>query len=111
MSILGVVARVMPAQLPIVVERLKSTPGVELGPNPGNGRLALVIESTAEHPAATIMGEIALWPEVMNTSLVYEYTFDDSANPAPALDYSAWRSSLKDFAQQQVASAKDQPPA
>ena len=48
------------------------------------------------------MAEIALWPQVLNTSLVYEYSGPDAPAPdAPMQAYADWRNSLSD---------RDQPP-
>jgi hypothetical protein len=64
-----------------------------------DGRSVLVIEDTPERAAAATMAEIALWPEVLNTSLVYEYSGEGSPAPNEAPnDYTAWRSSLRDLA-------------
>jgi periplasmic nitrate reductase NapD len=104
-SILGAVVRIKPEHLDAVAPRLAALPGVDLALNPGDGRLVAIIEDaqTADglwHAAASTLAAIALWPEVLNTSLVYEYSGPDA--PAPestdALDYRAWRGSLKDLA-------------
>lgn len=99
MSILGAVLRTHPAQLEPVLTRLKSLPGVDISLNPGDGRLVLVLEDTldaAGQPvsAAATLADMAMWPDVLSTSLVYEYSGPD----APAIaqrdmsDYSLWRS-------------------
>lgn len=104
MSILGAVVRVRPEHLATVVPRLSTLPGADLALNPGDGRLVLVLEDAQVddviHGAAATLAAIAMWPEVLNTSLVYEYSGPD----APPLgsgaveDYRAWRGSLKDWA-------------
>ena len=55
MSVLGVVVRVHPKNLADVRQRLAHTPGVDMGPDAGDGRLVAVIESTDQTPAAAIM--------------------------------------------------------
>lgn len=104
MSILGTVVRTHPTEVGVVADRLAALPGVDLALNPGDGRLVAVIEDaeTADGPvsaAATLAG-IALWPEVLSTSLVYEYSGPDAPAPegAAGTDYRAWRSSLADLA-------------
>ena len=105
MSILGIVIRVRPIELSTVRVRLAGTAGVDLGPDQGDGRLAAVIESTAAQPAATTMGEIAQWPEVINLSLVYEHSEPESALAPTSLDFRAWRGDVGDFARRQAQSS------
>lgn len=104
MSILGAVVRVRPEHLPVVAPRLAALPGVDLALNPGDGRMVVVIEdaqidSTAQAAASTLAA-IAVWPEVLSTSLVYEYSGPDAPPPegSSATDYRAWRGNLKDLA-------------
>lgn len=100
MSILGVVVRVRPRDLAEVVPRTSALPGVDLSLNPGDGRLVLVIEDAEvdgiAHGAAATLASIAQWPEVLNTSLVYEYSGPESpsAEPAKVGSYRDWRGSL-----------------
>jgi nitrate reductase NapAB chaperone NapD len=109
MSILGIVIRVRPVDLDVVRQRLARTPGVDLGPDAGDGRLIAVIESTADAPAAAIMGDVAGWPEVHNLSLVFEHGGDDVPAAADAaatttnFDFRAWRGHVGDFARRQQA--------
>ena len=87
------------------MQRLARTPGVDLGPDPQDGRLIAVIESTADDPAAATMAAIAGWPEVHNLSLVYEHS-DAEPGDAPAeaeFDFRAWRQSVGDFARGQTS--------
>lgn len=104
MSILGAVVRVRPENLADVAPRLDALPGVDLALNPGDGRMVVVIEDvqvgTSVHAAAATLAALALWPEVLSTSLVYEYSGPDAPAPeGPAgTDYRAWRGSLKDLA-------------
>ncbi|MDO5623647.1 MAG: chaperone NapD [Pseudomonadota bacterium] len=100
MSILGIVVRTLPPRLAALRERLAHTPGVDLGPDPGDGRLVAVIESTADEPAAAIMAAIARWPEVHNLSLVYEHSDADPDTPN-AFDFRAWRQNVGEFARSQ----------
>lgn len=97
MSVLGVIVRTRPADKAAVSARLSAIPGVDVAIDPGDGRLILVIECTAATPAAETLAAIAQWPQVLNTSLVYEHTEpgdgDDALGPA---GYSAWRASLRD---------------
>lgn len=116
MSILGAVVRLRPQHLGVVAGRLGAMPGVDLALNPGDGRLVLVIEDAqadgTTHAAAATLAAIALWPEVLNTSLVYEYSGPDAggAEPAGVGDYRDWRGSLKDFAAGQ-GTGKSRPPS
>lgn len=92
MSILGVIVRTQPARVQAVRARLQGRAGVEIAADPGDGRLILVIEDSEAGNAADALAEVALWPEVLNTSLVYEYSGPD----APAVsNYADWRDGLK----------------
>lgn len=94
MSILGVVARCRPSDLPPVAQRLAALEEVTLTQNPGDGRLVLVIEDSPSSTAAARLGDLSQWPEMLATSLVYEYSGEDS--PAPAAHSRAdWRQDLK----------------
>lgn len=100
MSILGLIVRARPADLPGIRRRLAALAQVDVAQSPdedhSDGRLVLVIEDSAERSAAATMGDIAVWPQVLNTSLVYEYSGPDSPAPGEAPnDYNAWRSSLR----------------
>ena len=99
MSILGVVIRVHSKHREVVLQRLAQTPGVDLGPDAGTGRLAAVIESTAQAPAAVTMSAIGAWPEVLNLSLVYEH--GDGETPCADFDFHAWRGHAGEFARRQ----------
>ena len=100
MSILGVIVRCRPQTAAAVGQRLRALPGVELAPRAGDqaddGRWVAVIEDHAGGAAAATLGAIALWPEVLSTSLVYEYSGPDSPPPeAEALrGFQDWRRSL-----------------
>ena len=95
MSILGVILRSRVGDVAAVSRRLAQMPGVDIAINPGDGRLILVIEDTPGRPAATSLAEFALWPLVLNTSLVYEYSGPDLPDQeAGVTGYAAWRESL-----------------
>ncbi len=102
MSILGVVVRVRPGHLDEVVRELSAAPGLDLALNPGDGRLVVVIEDTHDTPAAQTMASIALLPQVLNTSLVYEYSGPDVAHANspthPDTRYQSWRTSMSQMA-------------
>lgn len=97
MAILGAVVRTHPQHLTTVLDRLTSLPGVDISLNPGDGRLVLVMEDVEQadgvHSAAATLTDIAMWPNVLSTSLVYEYSGPD----APPLiaenisEFRAWR--------------------
>lgn len=82
MSILGAVVRVRPEQVERLLPRLGRLPGLEVAADARDGRLVLVIEDVesggALHEAATTLDGISRWPEVLNTSLVYEYSGPDA---------------------------------
>lgn len=96
MSILGVIVRSHPQAASGIEARLRQVPGVDVAERaaPGDGRIVIVIEDAAESSAAATLGAIALWPEVLNTSLVYEYSGPDSPAPDTVQDYRDWRGSL-----------------
>jgi nitrate reductase NapAB chaperone NapD len=96
MSILGVIVRSQPAALPGIEQRLRALPGVDVADTRAapDGRLVLVIEDSAEASAAATLGAIATWPEVLNTSLVYEYSGPDSPAPDAVESYRDWRQGL-----------------
>ncbi|HNW62083.1 MAG TPA: chaperone NapD [Piscinibacter sp.] len=104
MSILGAVVRIRPEHLEVVVPRLSTLHGADLALNPGDGRLVMVLEDAevdgVVHGAAATLASIALWPEVLNTSLVFEYSGPDAPpiGGGAVEDYRAWRGSLKDWA-------------
>lgn len=96
MSILGALVRLRPADLTTVVGRISALPGVDVALNPGDGRLILVLEDAEVdgklQGAGATLAAIAAFPEVLNTSLVYEYSGDES--PDTVTDYRDWRGSL-----------------
>lgn len=102
MSILGVIVRTRPEDLGATEQALRALPGTDLALPEGeaDGRLVVVIEDTAERTAAAVMAEIALWPQVLNTSLVYEYSGPDvpHTETAGVNAYTDWRASLAQMA-------------
>ena len=105
MSILGVVVRTRSTDMARVDAALRQIPGLAIAERevladaPDDGRLVVVIEDTPERAAAAVMAEIALWPLVLNTSLVYEYSGPDAPSTAtPVEQYADWRTSLSDLA-------------
>lgn len=105
MSVLGVVVRTLPAQRAELAARLAALPGCELGPDPGDGRLVIVLESLPGLPAAASMEDIAQWPQVQSLSLVYEHSdpAEDGGDAASNLDFRNWRSSVRDLMRQSAA--------
>lgn len=102
MSVLGVVLRTHPNNLDVLRQRLAHTPGVDLGPDNGDGRLIAVIESTDSTPAAVTMTDMARWNEVLNLSLVFEHAEPDAETPAADFDFRAWRGHVGEFARRQA---------
>jgi len=97
-TILGLIARARPADAASLRSWLGQFPGVDVALEPGDGRLILVIEDSARCPAAAAMAEIALHPQVVALSLVYEYSGAGSPAAQGGPDgFAAWRSSLKDL--------------
>ncbi len=96
MTILGVIVRSHPEVVARTEQRLRALPGVDVADNAAapDGRLVLVIEDSAESTAAATLGGIATWPEVLNTSLVYEYSGPDSPAPDDVEGFRDWRRSL-----------------
>ena len=112
MSILCAVVRARPLHLSALCERLGGMAGVEVALNPGDGRLVLVLEDApadsaapALASAAATLTQIARWPELLDTSLVYEYSGPDAPAPAAAAqgDYRSWRTSLDELARSTAA--------
>ena len=98
MSILGVVVRARPEHRELVSTQLARQPGLDLTVDAQDGRFVVVIEDTDTVPAAQTMAAIAQLPNVLNTSLVYEYSGPDvgqaSVTPDNDFHYQAWRGSL-----------------
>ncbi|MEO3693175.1 chaperone NapD [Roseateles paludis] len=92
MSVLGVVVRTHPQHLAAVLPRLNALPGLDLVANPGDGRLVLVLEDQPDRSAAACLGDLAQWPELWSTTLVYEYSGPDS--PSPHSEATDWRHEL-----------------
>jgi periplasmic nitrate reductase NapD len=101
MSILGVIVRTRLEDVARTEQQLRQLPGVDIAQRPDrpDGRLVIVIEDNADRAAAAVMAEIAVWPQVLNTSLVYEYSGPDSPPPGDGVQaYTDWRASLSDEA-------------
>lgn len=95
MPILGAIVRTTPPAVAAVRERLAARAGVDISLDLGDGRLILVIEDSAQAAAAASLAEIAGWPEVLNTSLVYEYCGPDAPGAqAEFTAYADWRDGL-----------------
>lgn len=97
MSILGVIVRPRPDAVQETEAQLRALPGVELAPraDAGDPRLVIVIEDVpGGSSAAATLGAIALWPQVLNTSLVYEYSGPESPAPEAPADFRSWRGAL-----------------
>lgn len=112
MSILGVIVRTRPEDLAAVEQALRGLPGTDVAERQGHadGRLVLVIEDSAERAASAVMAEIAMWPLVLNTSLVYEYSGPDAPSPdAGVQGYADWRASLADLAGRPTAPPPTEP--
>ncbi len=89
MTILGVILRTRPQNTDLIAERLRSSHGIDVTITPGDGRLIAVIEGA---DAASTMCDIAAWPDVLSTALVYEYSGPESpAADSNAIDYRHWR--------------------
>ena len=86
MSILGVVLRVLPEQLSAVTDTLSPTPGLDIALNPGDGRLVLILEDTAERAAAQTFATIALLPGVLFLYAVPPEFLRNVVPDYPALD-------------------------
>lgn len=79
MSILGVIVRTRATDVAATEAALRRLPGVDLArTEQADGRLVVLIEDSAARTAAETMAEIALWPRVLNLSLVYEYSGPDA---------------------------------
>jgi nitrate reductase NapAB chaperone NapD len=101
MSILGCVLRVKAENLPRVLSALGATAGVDVAMNPGDGRLVLILEDSAETTAAQTFAAMALFPEVLSASLVYEYSGPDAPSAlteAESTRYQSWRTTMADMA-------------
>ncbi len=74
MSILGTVVRTRREHLEVVVAQLSTLSGLEVALNPGDGRLVVLIENSPTATAVETMNAIAQIPQILSTSLVYEYS-------------------------------------
>jgi nitrate reductase NapAB chaperone NapD len=90
MTILGVIVRARPRATAALRDWLARLDGVDLALDPRDGRFVLVIEDGADRTAAATMSAIASHPDVVTTSLVFEYSGGDVS---AVQDFSAWRAS------------------
>ena len=94
MPILGAIVRTHPEATAAVRARLALQPGVDIAADPSDGRLILVIEDAGTSAAATL-GAISAWGDVINTSLVYEYSGPDAPGASSEVEaYTDWRDGL-----------------
>lgn len=101
MSVLGCVVRVRSEKASQVCAALKSTQGVEIGINSGDGRLILVIEDTSQTSAAQTFAAISLLDDVICSTLVYEYSGSDVehfSTSGSEVRYQSWRTTLAELA-------------
>jgi len=102
MSILGIVVRTTPEHVADVTAELAVFPELEIALNPGDGRMVVIAEDSAERSAAQLMAQIALMPRVLNTSLVYEYSGPDlprtAATEPASTRFQSWRTTLSEMA-------------
>ena len=101
MSILGIVVRTTPDHASALGLHLAEFPELDVALNPGDGRIVVIAEDSAERTAAQVMAEIALMPRVLNTSLVYEYSGPDveqHAHQAHPTRFQSWRTTLTEMA-------------
>lgn len=103
MTILGTVVRTRPEQAAAVQAEIARFPGTDIALNSGDGRLVVLLEDTETATAAQNMAAIALLPEVLNLSLVYEYSGPDTLGPEDLADrvsrYQSWRTTLSQMAE------------
>jgi len=93
MSILGIIVRTRPENAAALRRTLAALPGLDIAVAEG-GRFVVVVEDSADGSAAATMAQIAWHPDVLNTSLVYEYSGPDAPAAADAGGYQAWRRDL-----------------
>lgn len=74
MGILGTVVRTRLEHLHTVVAQLSVMDGLEIALNPMDGRLVIIIEDGIHTTAIETMDAMAKIPEILSTSLVYEYS-------------------------------------
>ena len=113
MTILGTVVRLKPERVPAVLAELSRFPGTDVALNPGDGRLVVPLEDTETATAAQNMAAIALLPDVLNLSLVYEYSGPDTLSPEALSDrvsrYQSWRTTLSQMAEGRDAATVSSP--
>ncbi|MFM2346784.1 MAG: hypothetical protein RL654_1537 [Pseudomonadota bacterium] len=97
MSILGAIVRTHGERRAALLEQLVGRPGVDVALDPGDGRLILVLEDSAAGSAAASLAAIALMPEVLDVSLVYEHGGDDPEESS-GMHATSWRAGLHEMA-------------
>jgi len=110
MSILGCVFRVKAEKLTHVLAILEATDGVDVAINPGDGRLVLLLEDTQTIGAAQTFAAISLFPDVLSSLLVYEYSGPDLAHVYTEQDntrYQLWRTTMSDMAKDHPLMSND----
>lgn len=93
MSILGIIVRTRPEHAGALQHSLAALPGLDIAAADG-GRFVIVVEDSAEATAAATMAQITQHPQVLNTSLVYEYSGPDAPAATEAGGFQAWRRDL-----------------
>lgn len=95
MSILGVIVRARVEHAADVQAQLAALPGVDIAAHDG-GRWVLVIEDAPNATAGETLTRLTQLPQVLNTSLVYEYSGPDApAAAASDAGFQSWRSNAR----------------
>jgi nitrate reductase NapAB chaperone NapD len=93
MSILGIIVRTRAEHAGAVQQTLTALPGLDIAAAEG-GRFVIVVEDCAGASAAATMAQITQHPQVLNTSLVYEYSGPDAPAAVETGGFQAWRRDL-----------------
>jgi nitrate reductase NapAB chaperone NapD len=97
MSILGVIVRASPPRARHVQAALTDLPGLVVAAEAA-GRFVVVIEDSEQARACDVMTRISRLPDVLNTSLVYEYSGPDAPAPDEPVDFTSWRGERRERA-------------
>lgn len=82
MKIVSLLLQILPEQIEAVSSHLLSIPGVSLhGTTPEGGRLVVMIEDGEGYAVTDSIVAVSIAPQVMGTTLAYEYT-DEAVTPA-----------------------------
>jgi nitrate reductase NapAB chaperone NapD len=95
MSILGIIVRTRPEHAGMLQQTLSALPGLDIAAA-DSGRFVVVVEDSAGATAAATMAQIARHPQVLNTSLVYEYSGPDAPAAVEVEGFQDWRRDLAD---------------